>query len=207
MPTFTEWTEKLQKGGDPKYHEKNTEVGKKFARDRISLLCDKDSFIEDALFANCLAEGLPADGVVTGPERSSGEIRSENGMITISQAHPQMVVHYRIHRAAKMQTKFGVGSDRSGKSIKAGPHAESKIKIVGLADMNIGGKCGAVAGQTRTVIAGLKAKIQIKYRRGPQAQVAAKADGIRETQAIIAGQFHVPDLPAQVDSFNCGSSK
>ena len=39
---------------------------KLFVRDRISLLFDDDSFIEDGLLANALAEGLPADGVVTG---------------------------------------------------------------------------------------------------------------------------------------------
>jgi acetyl-CoA carboxylase carboxyltransferase component len=40
--------------------------GKLFVRDRISLLFDDGSFIEDGLLANALAEGLPADGVVTG---------------------------------------------------------------------------------------------------------------------------------------------
>jgi len=56
----------LKKGGDAKYHQKNAESGKLFARDRIAYLCDKDSFVEDGLYANCVAEGLPADGVVTG---------------------------------------------------------------------------------------------------------------------------------------------
>lgn len=59
-------------GGDAKYHEKNKEVGKLFARERIDLLCDKDSFVEDGLFGNCLAAGLPADGVVTGLGRIDG---------------------------------------------------------------------------------------------------------------------------------------
>jgi len=39
-------------GGAPKYHEKNTEQGKLFARERIALLVDADSFCEDALLAN-----------------------------------------------------------------------------------------------------------------------------------------------------------
>ena len=40
--------------------------GKLFVRDRIALLFDDDSFIEDGLLANALADRLPADGVVTG---------------------------------------------------------------------------------------------------------------------------------------------
>lgn len=66
MQSITEWQKKLQAGGDPKYHAKNAEAGKMFARKRIELLVDAKSFIEDGLFANCLADGLPADGVVTG---------------------------------------------------------------------------------------------------------------------------------------------
>ena len=36
------------------------------ARERLDLLLDRDSFVEDGLFANVLADELPADGVVTG---------------------------------------------------------------------------------------------------------------------------------------------
>src|SRR6266545_5681276 len=39
---------------------------KLYVRDRIDLLFDKGSFVEDAQLANALAAGLPADGVVTG---------------------------------------------------------------------------------------------------------------------------------------------
>jgi acetyl-CoA carboxylase carboxyltransferase component len=35
-------------------------------RERIALLCDAGTFTEDGLLANATAEGLPADGVVTG---------------------------------------------------------------------------------------------------------------------------------------------
>jgi acetyl-CoA carboxylase carboxyltransferase component len=35
-------------------------------RERIDLLCEAGSFVEDGQLANALAEGLPADGVVTG---------------------------------------------------------------------------------------------------------------------------------------------
>ena len=59
-------------GGAPKYHEKNAEQGKLFARERIALLVDVDSFSEDALLANSAAADLPADGVVTGLARVGG---------------------------------------------------------------------------------------------------------------------------------------
>lgn len=42
------------------------EQGKLFVRDRIGLLIDPGSFVEDGLLANALATDLPADGVVTG---------------------------------------------------------------------------------------------------------------------------------------------
>ncbi|MFZ5651378.1 MAG: acyl-CoA carboxylase subunit beta [Bacillota bacterium] len=53
-------------GGHPKYHQSNAKKGKLFARERIRLLLDPDTFVEDALYANNLAGDLPADGVVTG---------------------------------------------------------------------------------------------------------------------------------------------
>jgi acetyl-CoA carboxylase carboxyltransferase component len=40
--------------------------GKIYVRDRIALLFDAGSFVEDGRYANALAKGLPADGVVTG---------------------------------------------------------------------------------------------------------------------------------------------
>ena len=39
---------------------------KLYVRDRIALLFDEGSFVEDGRYANALAHGLPADGVVTG---------------------------------------------------------------------------------------------------------------------------------------------
>ena len=39
---------------------------KLYVRDRIALLIDEDSFVEDGRYANSRAPGLPADGVVTG---------------------------------------------------------------------------------------------------------------------------------------------
>jgi acetyl-CoA carboxylase carboxyltransferase component len=64
--------EKIRAGGDAKYHEKAKQRGKLFCRDRLSLLLDEGSFVEDAAFANSLAGDLPADGVVTGTGRVDG---------------------------------------------------------------------------------------------------------------------------------------
>ena len=61
-------------GGAAKYHEANAARGKLFARDRIAALVDPGSFVEDGLFANALADGLPADGVVTGSARIDGRL-------------------------------------------------------------------------------------------------------------------------------------
>jgi len=56
---------KALKGGT-RYLPKLREQHKLTARERLDLLLDKDSFLEDGLLANVLAEDLPADGVVTG---------------------------------------------------------------------------------------------------------------------------------------------
>ncbi|HVW26264.1 MAG TPA: acyl-CoA carboxylase subunit beta [Polyangiaceae bacterium] len=61
-------------GGAPKYHEKNASAGKRFARERLHLLLDAGSFVEDGLLANTLAGDLPADGVVTGTGKIGGRI-------------------------------------------------------------------------------------------------------------------------------------
>ncbi len=65
-------TERIRKGGAAKAHEKNAEAGKLFARERIRLLVDAGSFVEDGLFANALHKDLPADGVVTGTATVGG---------------------------------------------------------------------------------------------------------------------------------------
>src|SRR3954449_5690581 len=59
-------------GGAERYHAANATKGKLFARERIALLVDEGSFVEDGLYANSLAEGLPADGVITGNARIDG---------------------------------------------------------------------------------------------------------------------------------------
>lgn len=66
--------ESTRAGGAAKYHQKNAESGKLFARERIALLLDTDSFVEDALLANVTAGDLPADGVVTGLGKIGGRV-------------------------------------------------------------------------------------------------------------------------------------
>jgi acetyl-CoA carboxylase carboxyltransferase component len=64
-PRQRELREKAVKGGT-RYLLKLREQNKLTARERLDLLLDRDSFIEDGLFANVLADELPADGVITG---------------------------------------------------------------------------------------------------------------------------------------------
>jgi acetyl-CoA carboxylase carboxyltransferase component len=64
--------ERIQRGGEPKYHDKASDEGKLFCRERLALLLDAESFVEDAAFANSVAGDLPADGVVTGTGRIDG---------------------------------------------------------------------------------------------------------------------------------------
>ena len=52
--------------------EKLAAQNKLFVRDRLALLLDAGSFVEDALLANNQAGDLPADGVVTGVGRIEG---------------------------------------------------------------------------------------------------------------------------------------
>lgn len=59
-------------GGAEKYHAANAARGKLFARERVALLVDEGSLVEDGVYANALADGLPADGVVTGTATVGG---------------------------------------------------------------------------------------------------------------------------------------
>ncbi|MDM5358686.1 acyl-CoA carboxylase subunit beta [Peribacillus sp. RS7] len=70
---LTETVETIKKGGLEKYHQKNAEKGKLFVRERLELLFDEGVEIEDAFFANCSSDGLPADGVVTGIGKINGQ--------------------------------------------------------------------------------------------------------------------------------------
>ncbi|HZR48696.1 MAG TPA: acyl-CoA carboxylase subunit beta [Streptosporangiaceae bacterium] len=66
MSDFGKIRESIERGGAARYHEAAAAKGKLFARERIALLTDDGTFTEDGRFANALADGLPADGVVTG---------------------------------------------------------------------------------------------------------------------------------------------
>src|SRR2546422_11754195 len=71
----TERYRKLREGalkGGTRYLPKLREQNKLTVRERLDLLLDAGSFVEDGLFANVLAEELPADGVVTGLGRIDG---------------------------------------------------------------------------------------------------------------------------------------
>src|SRR2546428_13412228 len=74
--------ESALKGGT-RYLPKLREQHKLTARERLDLLLDKDSFVEDGLFANVLADELPADGVVTG----LGTIEGRQGAVMADDPH------------------------------------------------------------------------------------------------------------------------
>src|ERR1044072_8749295 len=58
--------ERAYAGGPDRHKEKSAQQGKLPVRERVHRLLDDGSFSEDALLANWEAEGLGADGVVTG---------------------------------------------------------------------------------------------------------------------------------------------
>src|SRR5216117_1688930 len=62
---YRELRERALQGGR-RYLPKLREQNKLTARERLGLLLDDGSFVEDGLFANVTADELPADGVVTG---------------------------------------------------------------------------------------------------------------------------------------------
>ena len=64
--------ERALAGNLAKVGDKLARQGKLFVRDRLDLLLDAGSFVEDALLANTSAVDLPADGVVTGVGRIDG---------------------------------------------------------------------------------------------------------------------------------------
>jgi acetyl-CoA carboxylase carboxyltransferase component len=63
--------DKALRGGQ-RYLPKLREQNKLTVRERLDLLLDAGSFVEDGLFANVLADELPADGVATGLGRIDG---------------------------------------------------------------------------------------------------------------------------------------
>jgi acetyl-CoA carboxylase carboxyltransferase component len=71
-PPVAELRATVEKGGATRYHEANAAKGKLFARERVRLLVDDGSFVEDGMLANVVAGDLPADGVITGAARIDG---------------------------------------------------------------------------------------------------------------------------------------
>jgi acetyl-CoA carboxylase carboxyltransferase component len=63
---------RVERGGAARYHQKNADQGKLFARERIARLLDPGSFVEDAALANSADAELPADGVITGTGSVAG---------------------------------------------------------------------------------------------------------------------------------------
>jgi acetyl-CoA carboxylase carboxyltransferase component len=72
IQSVEEHTERALAGNFAKQADKLAVQNKLFVRDRLELLLDGDSFVEDGLLANALAGDLPADGVVTGVGRIDG---------------------------------------------------------------------------------------------------------------------------------------
>src|SRR3954453_12448522 len=72
MDDLDQLTTRARSGNLHKEADKLARQNKLFVRDRIALLCDKGSFVEDGLLANATAADLPADGVVTGVARVEG---------------------------------------------------------------------------------------------------------------------------------------
>lgn len=59
-------------GGPQKYHDRLRERGKLFVRDRVAILVDDGSFVEDGLLVRNDDDVLAADGVITGRARVNG---------------------------------------------------------------------------------------------------------------------------------------
>ena len=72
MSDFAAASERALQGNLHKEGEKLARQNKLFVRERLALLLDEGSFVEDGLLANASATDLPADGVVTGLGRVDG---------------------------------------------------------------------------------------------------------------------------------------
>ncbi len=66
MSDFQQALDAALAGGPERHHQKTADQGKLPVRDRVERLVDSGSFSEEGLLANWEAEGLGADGVVTG---------------------------------------------------------------------------------------------------------------------------------------------
>ncbi|MEK7292755.1 MAG: carboxyl transferase domain-containing protein, partial [Actinomycetota bacterium] len=63
---LADWNSRAVQGNLEKDRTKLAERKQLFVRERLALLLDDGSFVEDGLLANMLATDLPADGVITG---------------------------------------------------------------------------------------------------------------------------------------------
>ena len=65
--------ERIKRGGPEKYHARNREQKRLFARDRLKLLLDDGKIeFEDGMFAENVKPDLPADAIITGVGRIHG---------------------------------------------------------------------------------------------------------------------------------------
>src|SRR5215218_7318495 len=66
MTDLREALERARAGGPERHRDKAAEQGKLPVRERVALLVDEGSFVEDAVLASWELDGFGADGVVTG---------------------------------------------------------------------------------------------------------------------------------------------
>ena len=71
-PDIAAAVERSLRGNLQEVGDKLAKANKLFVRDRLALLFDDGTFVEDGLLANARAGSLPADGVVTGVGRVNG---------------------------------------------------------------------------------------------------------------------------------------
>jgi acetyl-CoA carboxylase carboxyltransferase component len=72
MSDLEEAVGRAHAGGPERHHEKSEQQGKLPVRERVARLIDEGTFSEEALLANWDADGLGADGVVTGTAKIDG---------------------------------------------------------------------------------------------------------------------------------------
>src|SRR3954454_21326530 len=71
-PHLSKLRDEVLAGGAQKYHEANAGKGKLFARERIRLLTDDGSVVEDWPYCNVLGGALPAARVITATATVAG---------------------------------------------------------------------------------------------------------------------------------------
>lgn len=66
--------ERIRKGGPEKYHLKLKKENRLFVRDRLNLLFDEGSIMEEGTFSNCLNPELPEDANIVGMAKINGRL-------------------------------------------------------------------------------------------------------------------------------------